>query len=129
MGRHCTTLGLVLLIGHATANACTPALGYAPPTLEQRYERAYIVALVRVKAKNESERGVTAQVEVVKSFKGPVSFNTVSTTGSTCGMRLWIGEQSIVFLDTKHFGMGTDSLLEGDIAKALPVLRRLKSSK
>lgn len=128
MRRECTTLGLVLLIGHATANACTPMLGYTPPTLEQRYQRADIVALVRVRAKHESERGVTAQVEVVESFKGPASFNTVNTTGSTCGMRFWIGEQSIVFLDAKRFGMGTDSLLEGDIAKALPVVRRLKDS-
>jgi hypothetical protein len=104
-------------------------LGGKAPTLEQRYEQAHIVAIVRVKDRVWDKGELSARVEVLESFKGPASFDAIRTTGSTCGMRLRVDEQSIVFLDQKRFGMSSDTILEGEIAKVLPALRRLKSQR
>jgi hypothetical protein len=124
-----SALAIIALLGPATADACTPLLGSQTPTLEQRYERAHIVALVRVKERHWDKGELTARVEVVESFKGPVAFDAVTTSGSTCAMRLTVDEESIVFLDARRVGMAGDSILEAEIAKALPALRRMKSAR
>ena len=83
------------------ASACSPALGWFPPTPASAFATAEVVVHAQVISQESDERhyNTKAKVRVIKILKGTFSGDMVSTAaGSLCGVGTFeIGHEYVFF--------------------------------
>ena len=98
-----TILFLALQIHHA--NACSPKPDWKPPTPASAFGTAQVIVHARIleQESDESRNTVTAQIQIIRVFKGSFSGNTVTTTDELeCGIgKFEIGKEYIFFFKNK----------------------------
>jgi hypothetical protein len=123
------TLVLLAALWPSLVLACKPTPEWMALSSEERVKRLYnkatVVAHVRVLRSLQSD----ADVVVLESFKGPKSFGTIRADMTSCGGPLPAGSEFVLFSDDDRVASSLNTLSDNEASKALPLLRRLASSR